>query len=105
MYNQPDPIVPCRLGFTVPAGTYKVRILGNTSHSSGANLDKLFYDANGVTVNPAYSLYNNYDRMTEIDDVTVSDDGDGTGSLVLKYWSNPTRNNKVAVNLIEIVRK
>ena len=105
MYNQPDPIVPCQLGFTVPAGTYKVRILGNTSNASGANLDKLFYDANGVTVNPAYSLYNNYDKMTEIDDVTVSDDGDGTGSLVLKYWSNPTRGNSVAVNLIEIVRK
>lgn len=100
IYNQPDPIIPHNLGFNVPNGTYKVRILGNTAHVSGSNLANLFYDVNGLTVNPTHSICNNYTNFTDIDNVVVTD-----GLMVLKYWSNPTRNNKVAVNLIEIIKK
>ncbi len=100
-YNQPETIVPHRIIFKAPEGTYKVRILGSTKNANGANTDSKYYESNGVQAQPSFSLVNNFTDFVELDNVVPDD----SGYLIIKWWGNPTRNAMTCVNLIEIIKK
>ena len=96
-YNQPDEIVPHRLIFMLPNGFYKIKILGSSSHVGADNYNNLFYTANDDILSPNFSMLNNYDKYLTWEHIEVDN-----SYLILKYWSNPTRNNVAPINLIEI---
>lgn len=100
-YNQPTTIVPHRIIFKAPAGTYKIRILGSTSSSNGAGTANKYYECNGVQAQPTFSEVNNFTNFVELDNVTP----DANGELVVKWWGNPTRGAMCCLNLIEIIIK
>lgn len=101
LYTQPETIVPHRLIFKAPAGTYKIRILGSTKNAYGAATDNKFYACNGVQAQPTFSLVNNFSNFIELDNVIP----DEQGYLVVKWWGDPTRGAMCCVNLIEIIKK
>lgn len=101
VYNQPETIVPHRIIFKAPAGTYRVRILGSTKNANGANTDNKYYECNGVQAQPTFSLVNNFTDFVELDNVVPDD----SGYLIVKWWGNPTRSAMTCVNLIEIIKK
>lgn len=101
VYNQPETIVPHRIIFKAPAGTYKVRILGSTKNANGASTDNKYYECNGIQAQPSFSLVNNFTDFVELDNVVPDD----SGYLIVKWWGNPTRGSMTCVNLIEIIKK
>ena len=96
-YNQPDSILPNRLIFMLPNGSYKINLLGNSSNAGASNYKNLFYEINGILKSPTFSMQNNYTKYLTWDYVNVDN-----SYLILKYFSNPTRNNVAPINFIEI---
>lgn len=100
-YNQPETIVPYRIIFKAPAGTYKVRVLGSTSSAYGTTTGNKWYECNGVKGQPDFSLQNNFTNFVELDNVQPN----GAGYLIVKWWGDPTRAAFACANLIEIIKK
>lgn len=99
-YHIPEVIVPNRLVFMVPNGKYQVRIFGSSKNAKAANYNNLFYEVNGQRKTPKFSMRNNGKDFLVFDDVVVDN-----SHIIIKYWSDSTRDNMAPINFIEMRSK
>ena len=84
-------------------GNYKVRLL--TSCGEGAsiaenNYNKIFYQANGMSVNINFNPVNNMTQFIDIDNVNVGTNG----RLDISFWNTGGMYYRPGLNLIEIIK-